>query len=136
MNISVESSRRIVVAELQRAGYKGSGIIKETGHAASAVDCTAASLKQGNSIQKKTHSPRSDKKRKKWFFGGLKLSFATDLSQSMTEQARKRNVNKMIISETVRNDLGMKSYCRRCRNIFVAKSKTIAKQKAPCFTTT
>ena len=135
MNINVESNRRIVVAELQRVGRKSSGIIEETGHVASRVDCTVASLKQGNSIQRKTHSPKSDKKRTKWFFGGLKLSIATDLSQSMVELARKRNVSKVIISETVRNDLGMKSYCRQCRNIFVAKSKTIAKQKAPCFST-
>ena len=78
MNISVESSRRIVVAELHRAEHKSSGIIKETGCDASIVDRTAASLKQGNGIQIKTHSLRSTRK----FLGGLKLSIAIDLSQS------------------------------------------------------
>ena len=124
MNISVESSRRIVVAELQRARYKGSGIIKETGHAASAVDRTAASLKQGNSIQRKTYSPRSDKKRTKWFFGGLKFSIATDLSQSMTEQARKRNVSKVIISETVRNEILLQTVSQHLRSEIKNHCKT------------
>ena len=109
MNINVESSR-IVAAELHRAGHKSSGIIKETGYDASTVDRTVASLKQGNGIQRKTcspksdkkrikrflggmkpgngiqrktHSPKSDKKRTKRFLGGLKLSIVTDLSLSM-----------------------------------------------------
>ena len=124
MNISVESSRRIVVAELQSAGYKGSGIIKETGHAASTVDHTAASLKQGNSIQRKTHSPRSDKKRTKWFLGGLKLSIATDLSQSMTEHAKKRNVSKVIISETVRNEILLQTVSQHLRSEIKSHCKT------------
>ena len=104
MKISVKSSCRIVVAELHHAGYKSSGIIKETGYDANTVDRIVASLKQ-------------------------------DLFQSMAELARKRNVSKVTISEAVRNDLGMKSYCRRRRNIFTAKSKVITKEAA-CFSTT
>ena len=124
MNINVESNRRIVVAELQRIGHKSSGIIEETGHAASTVDCTAASLKQGNSIQRKTHSPKTDKKRTKWFFGGLKLSIETDLSQSMVELTRKRNVSKVIISETVRNEILLQTVSQHLRSEIKNHCKT------------
>ena len=85
------------------------------GYAASTIDCTVTSLKQENGIQRKTHCPRNDKKHIKRFFNGLKqvniqrkthssrsdtkrtkrflgrlkLSIATDLSQSKAELARK-----------------------------------------------
>ena len=143
MNISVVSSRRILVAELHCTKNKSLGIIKEMGYDASIVDCTVATLKQGkthsprhykkcikrffgglkqgNSIERKIHSPKSDKKCTKRFLGGFKLSIATDLS--MAELTRKRNVSKMTISEAVRNDLlqkmsqhfhsKIKSYCKK-----------------------
>ena len=184
MKISVKSSRRIVVAELHCAGHKSLGIIKEMGYDAGTVDRTVASLKQGNGIQRKTHSlrnhkkrtkrflsglkqgncilrkihslgsdkkrikrffgglkqgngiqrktysPRSDKKRTKRFLVGLKLSIAPDLFELAAKLERKRNVSKVTISKAVRNDLTMKSYCRRRRNTLTAKSKAIAKKEA------
>ena len=62
MNTNVELSHRMVTAELHCTSHKSSSIIKETCYAARTVNCTVASLKQGNSIQRKTHSPRCDKK--------------------------------------------------------------------------
>ena len=49
----------------------------------------------------------------------------------MTALAKKRNVTKMTISNAVRKDLGMKSFCRQCRNILTAKSKAIRKERSP-----
>ena len=71
MKISVESSHRMIIAELHHIGHKSSGIIKETGYAARTVYHTVVSLKQGNGIQRKTHSPRSDNKHTKRFLGGI-----------------------------------------------------------------
>ena len=125
MSASVVKNHRIVIAGLFHAGRKASGIIRDTGYAPRTVYRIVSNLRDGKGILRKAHSPRSDKIRTKRFLWGLKSSIAANPSQSMASLAKKRNVTKMIISNAARKDLGMKSFCRRCRNILTVKSRAI-----------
>ena len=124
-------NHRIVIAELFHAGHKASEIIRDTGYAPRTVYRIVSNLRQGKGIQRKAHSPRSDRIRTKRFLWGLKRSIAANPSHPMAALAKKRNVTRMIISNAVRKDLGMKSFCRRRCNILTAKSKAIRKERSP-----
>lgn len=130
MSDSVEKNRRIVIAELFHAGRKASEIIRDTGYAPRTVYRIVSNLRDGKGILRKAHSPRNDKIRTKRFLCGLKRSIAANPSQSMASLAKKRNVTKMTISKAVRKDLGMKSFCRRRRNILTAKSRAIRNERS------
>ena len=131
MSASVEMNHRIVIAELFHAGHKASEIIRDTGYAPRTVYRIVSNLRQGKGIRKKAHSPRSDRIHTKRFLWGLKRSTAANPSHPMAALAKKWNVTKMTISNAVRKDLGMKSFCRRRCNILTVKSKAIRKERSP-----
>ena len=109
-----ELARRTTICEMRRAGNSVSDIIKSTGYAKSTVYRVVAAFDAEGKVQRSWHSPRSDQKRTKTFLAGLKRTLKAEPSQSMSKLAQKRRVSRSTISRAVKEDLGMKSYVRRC----------------------
>ena len=84
-----------------------------------------------NTVQRSRHSPRSDRKRTKTFLAGLKRTLKSDPSQPMSKLAQKRSVSRSTISRAVNEDLGMKSYVRRVRNLLTICSRALRGEKCP-----
>jgi len=82
-------------------------------------------------VERSPHKPRKDRKRTKTFLAGLKRSVKADPSQSMAKLAKKRNVSPRTISRAVNEDLGMKSYVRRRRNLLTARSRALRMERCP-----
>ena len=119
----VELARRTTICEMRRAGNSVPDIIKSTGYAKSTVYRVVAAFDAEGKVQRSRHSPRSDRKRTKTFLAGLKRTLKADPSQSMSKLAQKRRVSRSTISRAVNEDLGMKSYVRRVRNLLTTRAK-------------
>ena len=75
--------------------------------------------------------PRSDRKRTKTFLAGLKRTLKSDPSQPMSKLAQKRSVSRSTTSRAVKEDLGMKLYVRRVRNLLTTRSKALRAERCP-----
>ena len=126
-----ELARRTTICEMRRAGNSPSDIVKSTGYAKTTVYRVVANFDAEGKVERSRHSPRSDRKRTKTFLAGLKRSLKADPSQSMSKLAKKRNVSRRTISRAVNEDLGMKSYIRRRRNLLTARSKALRVERCP-----
>ena len=71
-------------------------------------------------MKRAIHKVRNDRKRIARFIAELKHSIKSDQSQSMKKLAEKRNVCQKTIANAVKQDLSMKFYTRRRRNILTA----------------
>lgn len=126
-----ELARRTTICELRRAGSSVSDIIKSTGYAKSTVYRVVAAFDAEGKVQRSRHSPRSDRKRTKTFLAGLKRTLKADPSQPMSKLAQKRSVSRSTISRAVKEDLGMKSYVRRVRNLLTTRSRALRAERCP-----
>ena len=126
-----ELARRTTICELRRTGSSVSDIIKNTGYAKSTVYRVVTAFDVEGKVQRSRHSPRSDRKRTKTFLAGLKRTLKSDPSQPMSKLAQKRSVSRSTISRAVKEDLGMKSYVRRVRNLLTTRSKALRAERCP-----
>ena len=117
--------------KLRRAGSSVSDIIKSTGYAKSTVYRVVAAFDAEGKVQRSRHSPRSDRKRTKTFLAGLKRTLKSDPSQPMSKLAQKRSVSRSTISRAVNEDLDMKSYVRRVRNLLTTRSRALRAERCP-----
>ena len=62
---------------------------------------------------------------------GLKRTLKAEPSQSMSKLAQKRRVSRSTISRAVKEDLGMKSYVRRVRNLLTTRAKALRAERCP-----
>ena len=74
---------------------------------------------------------RSDRKRPPRFLAGLKQSVRVNPSKTVRELAKNRDIRRINASRAVRNIFGMKSFVRRRRNIYTARSREIQAKKCP-----
>ena len=74
---------------------------------------------------------RSDRKRPPRFLAGLKQSVRANPSKTVRELAKNSDIRRINASRAVRNVLGMKSFVRRRRNIYTARSREIQAKKCP-----
>ena len=126
-----ELARRTTICELRRAGSSVSHIIKSTGYAKSTVYRVVAAFDAEGKVQRSRHSPRSDRKRTKTFLAGLKRTLKSDPSQPMSKLAQKCSVSRSTISRAVNEDLDMKSYVRRVRNLLTTRSRSLRAGRCP-----
>ena len=126
-----ELAQRTTICELRRAGSSVSDIIKSTGYAKSTVYRVVAAFDAEGKVQRSRHSPRSDRKRTKTFLAGLKRTLKSDPSQPMSKLAQKRSVSRSTISRAVNEDLDMKSYVRRVRNLLTTRSRALRAERCP-----
>ena len=126
-----ELARRTTICELRRAGSSVSDIIKSTGYAKSTVYRVVAAFDAECKVQRSRHSRCSDRKRTKTFLAGLKRTLKSDPSQPMSKLAQKRSVSRSTISRAVNEDLDMKSYVRRVRNLLTTRSRALRAERCP-----
>ena len=126
-----ELAQRMTICELRRAGSSVSDIIKSTGYAKSTVYRVVAAFDAEGTVQRSRHSPRSDQKRTKTFLAGLKRTLKSEPSQPMSKLAQKRSVSRSTISRAVNEDLDMKSYVRRVRNLLTTRSRALRAERCP-----
>ena len=126
-----EQVKRTTICELRRAGKSCPEIIRSTGYPKSTVYRIVAKFDSEGTVDRKIHKPRKDRKRTKTFLAGLKRSLKADPTQSMAKLAKKRNVSDRTIRRAVNEDLGMKSYVRRPRNLLTARSKALRLERCP-----
>lgn len=67
----------------------------------------------------------------KTFLAGLKRTLKSDPSQPMSKLAQKRSVSRSTISRAVNEDLDMKSYVRRVRNLLTTRSRALRAERCP-----
>ena len=72
-----------------------------------------------------------ERERTKTFLSGLKRTLKSDPSQPMSKLAQKRSVSRSTISRAVKEDLGMKSYVRRVRNLLNTRSRALRGERCP-----
>jgi len=131
LDVVMAQNRRNIIAELSRAGHSPAKIISLTGYVRRTVYRTVAKLNETGGVERSKHKVRSDLKRTPRFLAGLRRSIKADPSQSMMKLAMKRNVSPKTIANANKNDLGMKSYARRQRNILTAKTTAIRRERCP-----
>ena len=126
-----ELARRTTICELRRAGSSVSDIIMSTGYARSTIYRVVAAFDAEGKVQRSRHSPRSDRKRTKTFLAGLKRTLKSDPSQPMSKLAQKRSMSRSTISRAVNENLDMKSYVRRVRNLLTTRSRALRAERFP-----
>ena len=126
-----EQVKQTTICELRRAGKSCPEIIRSTGYPKSTVYRIVAKFDSERTVDRKIHKPRKDRKRTKTFLAGLNRSLKADPTQSMAKLAKKRNVSDRTIRRAVNEDLGMKSYVRRRRNLLTARSKALRLERCP-----
>ena len=82
-------------------------------------------------VQRIRQNPCSDRKRTKTFLDWLKRTLKSDPSQPMSKLAQKRSVSRSTISRAVNEDLDMKSYVRRVRNLLTTRSCALRAERFP-----
>ena len=117
-----ELARRTTICEMRHAWSSVSDIIKSTGYAKSTVYRVVSAFDAEGKVQRSRNSPRSGRKRTKTFLAGLKMTLKSDPSQPMSKLAQKHSVSRSTISRVVKEDLGMKSYVRRVRNLLTSRA--------------
>lgn len=127
----MEQRRRETIGELVRAGQSAKDIISLTGYPKSTVYRTIATVGAGGDVARRSHTPRSDRKRTPTFLSGLKRSIQAKTRTSMNKLARARHVSKSTISRAVREDLGMKAFTRKRRSLLTEPARAIRRERAP-----
>lgn len=119
----MEEVKRCTIIEMARAGHGPANIYKALNYSRSTVYRVYKAFKADGKISRKTHKPRSDKKRTPTFLAGLKRSIKAAPGTPMSVLAKKRNVSRMTVSRAVRDDLKLKSYKLYKRHILTEKMR-------------
>ena len=125
--------RTTILCEMRRAGSSVSDMIKSTDYAKSTLYRVVSAFDAEGKVQRSRHSPRSDRKRTKTFLAGLKRTLKSDPSQPMSKLAQKRTVSRSTISRAVKEEICMKSYVRRVRNLLTTGSRVLRDERCPKF---
>ena len=127
----MEQRRRETIAELARAGQSAKEIISVTGYPKSTVYRTITTIGAGGDVARRPHKPRSDRKLTQTFLSGLQRSIQAKPRTPMSKLARARHVSKSTVSRAVKEDLGMKSFTRKRRNLLTEQARAIRRERAP-----
>ena len=133
--MSREYERRAAVIESFRAGHCAKDIIAWFNYPKTVVydlkkAWEAADSKEDFTAQRKNHRKRSDSLRTGEFVSDVAEKVKADPGQSMATIAKAMNVSKSTIHRTVHDDLGMKSYAIRKRQLLTEDAKERRKLKA------